>query len=321
MNKTTCVGVVAVCLGAWLGLTAAAHADNPPGLPFAALLNGVKLRPGTSDLRFDNLRAVFLPPAQSKGGGNPYNPDDGGKLWAILTDGAGQELARFDFWAEALEQPYWLLSAYRTTDLKTGEKGDSADQKLAPGDYVLSFFLDSGKFYTFPFKVTKAESADPFAGGTVHFLEGAWTDWAYLFYSGANPEQALVWKVWLRHKGVGEKSVKVKCEVKRDGDGQLVCVSRPDMTYTLNPGWVRYEFDLIFPMQGTGGGAYFKAKDLLAKDGSYTMKMAVDSQDYGTWKFQVAGGKLNYTGRTVRGQADPLTFVEGGRDAWWYCKQ
>ena len=37
--------------------------------------------------------------------------------------------------------------------------------------------------------------------------------------------------------------------------------------------------------------------------------------------FAVKGGKLNYTGRTLREKADPLTFIEGGRDAWWYCRE
>jgi hypothetical protein len=28
-----------------------------------------------------------------------------------------------------------------------------------------------------------------------------------------------------------------------------------------------------------------------------------------------------YTGRAVRGKADPLTFIEGGRDAFWYMEE
>ena len=52
--------------------------------------------------------------------------------------------------------------------------------------------------------------------------------------------------------------------------------------------------------------------------GNYTLTMKLDSNVYGVWKFKVIGGQLNYTGRTERGKADPLTFVEGGRDAWWY---
>ena len=49
--------------------------------------------------------------------------------------------------------------------------------------------------------------------------------------------------------------------------------------------------------------------------------MIVNDKPRGTWKFIVKDGKLNYTGRSLRGKADPLTFMEGGRDAWWYTKQ
>ena len=68
-------------------------------------------------------------------------------------------------------------------------------------------------------------------------------------------------------------------------------------------------------------GEYFKAKDLLAKDGDYTLTVKVNETLYGTWKFAVAGGKFQYKGRTVRAEADPLRFIEGGRDAWWYCRE
>ena len=48
--------------------------------------------------------------------------------------------------------------------------------------------------------------------------------------------------------------------------------------------------------------------------------MTIDGQPYGTWTFAVAGGKLQYAGRTVGSSADPLTFVEDGRDTFWYYR-
>jgi hypothetical protein len=161
---------------------------------------------------------------------------------------------------------------------------------------VLDFYLESGRFYTFSFSTSKLSGSDPFAGGDFYFIDGPWEDWGYLYYRDADPTQSFHFKVWLRNYAHGpDRDVKPLIEVHRGGT--LVCTSR-QMTLTLQPEWTRFDFDLIFPMEGTSGGAYFKA----------------------TWSFKVAGGKLNYTGRTVRGQADPLTFVEGGRDAWWYEK-
>ncbi|MDA2918072.1 hypothetical protein MYX76_01015 [Desulfobacterota bacterium AH_259_B03_O07] len=49
--------------------------------------------------------------------------------------------------------------------------------------------------------------------------------------------------------------------------------------------------------------------------------MTIDGKPYGTWKFEVVDGKPSYTDRKVRGKTDPLTFIEGGHDAWWYTKE
>jgi hypothetical protein len=166
----------------------------------------------------------------------------------------------------------------------------------------------------------RSSSGDPFAGGNFSFLNGDWQDWGYFFYRDANPGQSLSYKIWLRNKGNEKaKDVKIKLEV-RDQAGKIVCMSRPEMIHTLTPEWIRFEFDFIFPMERTSGGAYFKAQDLLAKNGTYTLKISIDNRPYGNWSFSIAGGKFEYTGRTVRSKADPLTFVEGGRDAFWYKK-
>jgi len=69
-------------------------------------------------------------------------------------------------------------------------------------------------------------------------------------------------------------------------------------------------------MQGTGGGAYMTGGDLVGRDGGYTLKMKMDGQHHATWKFTVQGGKVILAGRAAP-EADPLTCVFGGPDAWW----
>lgn len=301
---------------------AAAAEDYPPGLMYSTLLNGVKMIEGTGQFRMDNIQAVFLPPAQSSGSIYPYNPDDGGKAWAILSTSAGDALCRFDFYGELLESPYWLLSSYRATDLTSGVDAGSGWVDLArEGAYVVDFYLESGRFFTYPFSVGKIASPDPFAGTDYWVLSGDWRDWGYFYYYDANSEQSLVWKLWLRNDQYGmHRDIKLRIEV-RDSGGGLVCQSRENMTHSIRPQWTRYEFDMIFPPEGTSGGAYFKAKDLLAKDGTYTLTVSIDGVQYGSWLFSVKGGAFAPQGRTVRGQADPLTFVEGGRDAFWYGRK
>ena len=320
MKNVLIISIIAVFLTILATAGGATAATYPPGLMFSTVLNGVKLDHKTGEFFIDRIQAVFLPDATSKMV-YPYNPDDGGKIWALLKNSSGQEMARYDFYGEKLESPYWLLNSYNLSSAAMPDRINVHRFRLDPGSYVLDFYLEGAHFYHFPFSVDKSSSGDPFAGGDFYFLNGDWQDWGYMFYSGANPEQSLVFKIWLRNKGnEKEKDVKVKIEV-RDPAGKLICTSRPEMTHTLTPEWIRFEFDLIFPMQGTSGGAYFKAKDLLGKDGTYVLKISIDNKPYGEWPLSISGGKFDYTGRTVRGQASSLTFVEGGRDAFWYKKK
>lgn len=304
---------VAVCLlfaagvAATVVLGTAKAASLPPGIMFSTLLTNATIQPKTGEFRIENqMQVVFLQPNQ--------------KGWTMLRKAEGEELVKFNWVAETIKEPYYRVGDVINTDLKTGEIGNPV--MLQPGKYVLDFYTDAGKFYSFPFSVDKIASDDPFAGGDLYFMEGDWSDWGYFYYSDANPEQSISWKIWLRNKGFEvNKDIKIRIEVTRDKDKKLICTSRERMTHTLRQVWVRYAFDLISPMEGTSGGAYFKAKDLLAVDGAYTLTFKIDGAVYGVWKFNVAGGKLEYTGRTVRGKADPLTFIEGGRDAFWYKKQ
>jgi hypothetical protein len=281
----------------------------PPGLSFSTVLNGVKMLPKNGKFRLDRIQATFL-------------PDDCEGGFIVLRTADGKELYQWDWKPDRLKKPYTLLNFHNVINLETGEKIPAQSFDLAkPGAYVLDFYLPDEHFYTFPFKVEKAGGDDPFGDGSAWLLDGDWSDCAYWYYRNAEASQSLYWKVWLRHKGAGEADAKIKIEVKRDADGTLVCQNRENTSFRLRPDWVRYEFDMIFPPKGTSGGAYFKAKDLLANDGDYMLTLTVNDKVEGTWKFAVKDGKLNYTGRSLRGKADPLTFMEGGRDAWWYTRE
>jgi hypothetical protein len=294
-------------------------ADYRPGVMYSTLLNGVKMLHEDGRVTLDSIQAVFLPDAQSNSI-YPYDPDTGGELWSVIRTASGTELYRLDWYAEKLKSPYWLLSSYKATDLRTGAGIPTGWLDLAQeGDYVLEFHLPGGMFYRFAFSVFAVRSADPFAGGDAWLLNGDWEDWGYIYYRNADPAQQMQFKVWLRNEGNASRDVKPTLEV-RDSAGKLICTTRK-MTLTLQPEWTRYELDFIFPMEGTSGGAYFKAQDLLAKDGAYTLTLKLDNELRGLWPFSVSGGKLVYTGRALRGSADPLTFIEGGRDAWWYSRK
>ncbi len=284
---------------------------NPPGLMFSTLLKNVKMQSKYGYFMIDNqLQAVFIPD-KSEGS-------------IVLSKADGTKLYRYDWEGELIKQPYVRLAVRGTTDLVKGEQIYDYPV-LAVGDYVLDFFLGEERFYTFPFSVSKTSSPDPFLGGDQFYLEGAWSDWGYFYFYNADPEQSLIWKVWLRHKSheVVRKDTKIDIQILH-GKGKkkkVVCQSRSNVTYHLPRDWERYEFDLVNPPVKTSDGEYFKAKDLLKKDGPYTLVMKHDGKLYGEWEFEVKDGKLVYTGLTERGKVDPLVFVEGGRDAWWYKKK
>jgi len=299
--KTTLIAIL-LCGIAFAG-------TYPPGLSYSSVLNGVLLQSKNGQFRLNAIQGTFFPP----------NVEG----WTILKKAGGGDIYRIEFKTQTLKAPYFYMDFWKTTDLRTNKNlGAGWFSLTETGDYVLDFYLPTGKFHTFPFSVSKLSAGDPFAGGDYYFLEGDWADWGYLYYRGAKPDQNLQWKVWLRNKAAENyRDAKVRVEIVRDRDKKLICTSRENTTYSLNPKWVRYAFDMVFPPEQTSYGKYFKAKDLLAVDGAYTLKMTVNGKHYGTWKFSIKGGKPQYTGRTLRGKADPLTFVEGGLDAFWYKKQ
>lgn len=291
----------------------------PPGVMWDSLLASVTMYSNTGNATlagFERLVAVFLPPATSRTE-YPYNPDDGGKFWAILSSADGTQLARYDFWSQERPAPYWYVDDAWVTDLATGARIETRQIPLPPGQYVADYFLESGRIYTFPFSVSKLDSDDPFRPQSFWFLDGPWQDWGCLTYSEGDPGQTLQWLIFLRNKGrEASKDVALKVAVTRDADGATVCTTRPGMTWSLMREWKPLRFELV-----SANEIPFRAADLLARDGAYTLRMTIDGQTYGTWKFQVAGGALQYAGRTVRGAVDPTQFVEGGPTQWWYIRQ
>ncbi len=281
----------------------------PPGVVFSTILNSFAVNADGGWIKLGNqMQNVFMP--------------DGATGRLVLSTAEGKEICH---WAWQLDgtrlRPPFKLFGFTQPVNPDGSNFDYSNLKITrPGKYVLDFFIGAEKFYTFPFGMHAIEPDNPFDGKTKYLVDGAWNDWGYLFYTDANAEQNLIWKIWLRESEYKQKEHKLRIEVVRDADKKLICQNRENMTFRFRSDWVRHDFDMINPPVKTSGGAYFKAKDLLAVDGGYTLTMKMDGAVYGVWKFKVEGGKLNYSGRTVRGSADPMTFIEGATDAWWYEK-
>jgi hypothetical protein len=282
----------------------------PPGIMFSTLMENVSVNARGGFLKLGNqMQNVFMP--------------DGSTGKAVLSRADGTEFCHWKWKLDGfgLKPPYKLFGFAQPLNAD-GSRFNYQNLKLTkPGAYTFDFFLGDKRFYTFPFSVRTLEPDNPFDGKTRYLTDGPWNDWGYLYYSNADPEQNLIWKIWMREELFSNPSHKVMVKVVRDKGGKVICQSRPNTSKRFRNDWVRHSFDMVNPPVKTSGGAYFKTKDLLAVDGGYTLTMEIDGKLYGVWKFKVAGGKFNYTGRTVRGTADPLTFVEGGKDAFWYKRE
>ena len=283
-----------------------AHAQYQPSVMYASLLTNISLIEKTGKFDLGNqIQVVFVKENQ--------------KGTIVVRKADGTALYRQEWHAETIREPYYLVSQQTPVNSQTGET--AYEMKLDPGEYALDFLLEDTKFYTFPFSVKKNAPSDPFAGGPYYTLEGDWQDWAYLFNVDANPDQNLDFKVFLRHTDPNkrEKEFKVDVRIVRDKDKKLMCGGPGGLTtFTLNHTWIRYAIMMSHPEGKAKYGEYFKARDLLAVDGDYTITMDMNGSVAGVWKLSVKNGAFAYAGRTVRGVADPLTFIEGGKDAWWY---
>lgn len=282
----------------------------PPGIMFSTLLDNVTLLARDGTFRLGNkMQNVFMP--------------DGSTGKAVVYRGNDKEFGVWNWKLDTfgLKPPYKLFGFQQPLN-PDGSRFDITQLKLnKPDEFRIDFFIGDKKFFTFPFSIRAVEPADPFDGNTIYLADGAWNDWGYLYYADADPSQNLAWKIWMREDTHKRPSHKVRVEVVRDKDKKLICQSRENTTHSFRNEWVRQAFDLVNPPVKTSGGAYFKAQDLLATDGGYTLTMKIDEKIYGTWKFEVAGGKFKQVGRSDRSSADPMTFIEGGKDAFWFKRE
>ena len=289
-----------------LALTAAAaHAQYQPSEMYGSLLTNISLIEKTGKFDLGNqIQVVFVKENQQ------------GTIAIRKADGT--VLFTQEWYAETVREPYYLIVQTKTMN----SSGETVyEMKLDPGDYAIDFNLEGTKFYTFPFSVKKNMPSDPFAGGAYYTLEGDWQDWAYLFNYDAEPDKNLDFRVFLRMTDPDkrEKDAKIDVRIVRDKDKKLICGGPGGQTtFTLNHTWIRYSIMMSHPEGKAKYGEYFKAKDMLAMDGDYTITMDMNGSTAAVWKASVKNGKFGYAGRTVRGVADPLTFIEGGKDAWWY---
>lgn len=178
------------------------------------------------------------------------------------------------------------------------------------GDYAADFYADGTKFTTFPFSV---KSKVVTSGDTYYFIDGAWSKWACLSYDNGDPESTIKFNISLRNEDSESKDQDFRVKIFNTNGGSLFCMGFTT-NITLRADWYFLDDSLEFPPKsGDSYGEYVHAKD-----GNYAAKVFLGGQRYGEYDFSVSGGKFSHSGRTVRDQGDPTTYIEGGNDCFWY---
>jgi hypothetical protein len=316
-----CVGMYATLLTLLLGsgVSGVVSANVPSGIAnegnyqknasivFSSLLASFSVEARTGRLTLRNqLQTSYLPTGAS------------GRV--VLSKASGEEFCHWEWYLDAFRMPPpYRLMAFKDALGPDGTLLSYSDAKLSdPGKYVLDFYSEDQKFFSYPFTLRIEEPDHPSDGDALYLTDGAWNDWGYLYYSQADPKSNLIWKIFMRDEDHKKTYHSIAVKITRDSDGKLISQSREDRTYRLSHDWVRQDIVMATPQSAVGDVKFSRAADLLGKDGAYTLTLELDGDRYGTWKFDVRGGKLNYEGRTLREEADPLTFIEGGTDAFWY---
>ena len=315
LSKRVLVSVAAVILSLASGAFAGWAADrtkkervqgNPPGFLFSTLLDNITVNANGGWIKIGtNLVAVFLP--------------ESAKGRMVLNDASGSEICHWDWSASRgrFDAPFQSVN-FRNAMAPSGNQFDSSNLKLTkPGNYVFDFYASGKKFYTFPVSIREVKPSSPFGGDPRYLVDGDWNNWGYLYIPEMTADSHIAWKLWLREWEYDPKSRAITVELVRDADKALVAQNSNMLSVTFRHDWIRHDYQLFKPKDGS----LFKGRDLLTRDGGYTLTMRMNGEIFGVWRFTVKGGKPVTAGRAVRGSAAPETFVEGGLDAFWYESQ
>ena len=288
-----------------------------PGISFWKLLDAVKVGYGDGRLNIDKLYAVCLPtPAKQSTSNYAYDPDVGGKLSTVVKTADGKVLNTYVWYAESIGG-LWELSSYKVVG------GYQSVRPLAAGNYLLEFAADDKPFTRFPFSVVEAKNDDPYQpAGNRYFIEGAWNEYGNIFYQRNDPQSSLTFTTWVQDKRGNENKTSTPYEAKLVNLKDGKALGEDAGTLRLEPRWL--ELKLYFHSPGDKN-TYLKAADLLQEDGKYSVRLTIDGKPYGDYPFTVKGGRIQFQGKQVRENTDPMTYIvdylSGGRYSSWWIKR
>lgn len=302
----------------------AVYAQTPeapctPGIGFWNLLGSVSVGYVSGRLSIDKLYSPCLPsPGKQSTSNYAYDPDVGGKLTTVVKTADGKVLNTYVWYASRIGG-LWELSHYKVIG------GHQSVMPLTAGSYVLEFAADDKPFYRFPFTISEGKNEDPYQpAGTRYFIDGAWNEYGNTFYQRNDPESVLKFTTWVRDKAGKQATTLTPYELKLVNlkDGKVV--GEDAGSFKLEPRWQKA--DLLLHPAGGDKNSYLKAGDLLRTDGRYGYRLTIDGKPYGTYPFEVKGGRIQFQGKQIREKTDPMIvivdYLSGGRyNSWWIKRE
>lgn len=298
------------------------HAQTPdapciPGISFWNLLDSVSVGYVSGRLSIDRVYAPCLPaPAKQSTSNYAYDPDVGGKLTTVVKTADGKALNTYVWYASRIGG-LWELSRYKVIG------GHQEVKPLTAGSYVLEFAANDKPFYRFPFTVTEGKNEDPYQpAGARYFIEGAWNEYGNIFYQRNDPESVLKFTTWVQDKAGKQASTLTPYDLKLVSLKDGKAIAEDSGNFRLEPRWQKADLLLHHP---GNKAAYFKAGELLRADGRYAFRFSVDGKPYGTYPFEVKGGRIQLQGKQIREKTDPMIaivdYLSGGRYTSWWIKR
>ncbi len=306
------------CAGSGVALGGQTNVSCTPGISYWSLLGAVGVDYMDGRLVINKLYAVCLPqPVRAADSNYAYSPEGGGKLASVVKRADGQVLNTYIWYGEKIAG-LWELSHYKVLG------GEAAVRPLTSGDYVIEFQLEGKPFYRFPFSIETKPADDPYQPkGTRYFIDGPWNDYGNVFYQRNDPKSSLRFTIWVRETAGHEskRAAPYEAKIVRMKDNRVLATDAG--TLRLAPQW--QQADLFFKTMGGDQNSYFKAEEVLKKDGLYRVSVSIDGKSYGTYSLTVKGGKIQLQGRQIREGTDPqlflLDYLYGGRYTSWWIKR
>ncbi len=186
-------------------------------------------------------------------------------------------------------------------------------EQLAPGDYVIEYYV-SGKMVTaFSFSVQQTSTSnDPFNPGSTYKFTGPWQKWAYLAPHTGSPDSAAALYFWGGTNDLPAGSRKGGFTAKVYRGGKLIAHSNPR---TGNLGAKEmHRRDVFFQVPHAANKSHLARNVTLAelsKPGSYRVDVVLNDSGkvIRSFKYSAAGGKITPHPRSVLGYQPQADYV------------